>query len=145
VEFGNLITIKEKSYQIKKGIRKKMKTHENKTCLLYAYCPTPTIICKVERGLTTTCRFLIVTTYHIYNTCKPFVAIAYCLQCMQTLCNYCVSSIARLPSLQTSNLMFTPLLLLSNGHYCHVAKCIFYSKTKIEGKYIFNFIEEKKN
>jgi hypothetical protein len=37
MEFSNLTTIKEKGYQIKKGIRKNMKTHESKTCLLFAY------------------------------------------------------------------------------------------------------------
>jgi hypothetical protein len=65
VEFGNLITIKENGYRINKGIRKKMKTHESKTSLLYAYCPTPTIIYKLERRLTTAFRLLIVATYHL--------------------------------------------------------------------------------
>jgi hypothetical protein len=30
----------------------------------------------------------LVDFYIIYNTWKPFVAIAYCLQCMQTFCSY---------------------------------------------------------
>jgi hypothetical protein len=42
-----------------------MTTHESKTCLLYAYCPTPTIIYKHERILTTTYRLLIPATYHL--------------------------------------------------------------------------------
>jgi hypothetical protein len=42
MEFG--IIIKEKNYQIKKGIRKKMKTHENKTYLLFTLCLVVTIV-----------------------------------------------------------------------------------------------------
>jgi hypothetical protein len=37
MEFRKLVTIKEKHCRIKKGTRKKMKTHENKTCLLSFY------------------------------------------------------------------------------------------------------------
>jgi hypothetical protein len=36
MEFGNLVTIKEKGYRIKRGIEK-MKTYENKTYLLIVY------------------------------------------------------------------------------------------------------------
>jgi hypothetical protein len=39
--------------------------------------------------------------------------------------------------------MFTFLLLPSNDNYCHVAKCTFYSKTKIEKIYIFNFFRKE--
>jgi hypothetical protein len=41
VKFSNLVTIKEKGCQIKKGIRKKMKTHENKTCLGWKHVKPP--------------------------------------------------------------------------------------------------------
>jgi hypothetical protein len=64
MEIGNLVIIKENGYRIKKGIRKKMKIHESKTYLLYAYCPPPTIICKLEIKLIAICRLLIVATYH---------------------------------------------------------------------------------
>jgi hypothetical protein len=43
MEFANLVTIKEKG-RIKKGIRKIMKTHDSKTCLLFAYHPIATTI-----------------------------------------------------------------------------------------------------
>jgi hypothetical protein len=44
-EFGNLVTIKEKGCQIKKGIRKNMKTYQSKTSLLFAYHPiTPFVL-----------------------------------------------------------------------------------------------------
>jgi DNA-binding winged helix-turn-helix (wHTH) protein len=39
MEFDNLVTIKEKGYQINKGIQKRMKTHESKTCSLSTYHP----------------------------------------------------------------------------------------------------------
>jgi hypothetical protein len=44
MEFNNLFTINEKCCQIKKGMRKKMKTHESKTCLLFVYCFEATIV-----------------------------------------------------------------------------------------------------
>ncbi len=44
MEFGKLVTIKEKGCRIKKGTRKIMKTHENKTCLLSSYHLAITII-----------------------------------------------------------------------------------------------------
>jgi hypothetical protein len=44
VEFSNVVTIKEKGCQIKKGIKKNDEKNENKTCLLFAYHPTTTII-----------------------------------------------------------------------------------------------------
>jgi hypothetical protein len=78
MEFGNLVTIKEKGYWIKRGIEK-MKTYENKTYLLIIYHLVATIldrlsscnkyshahivICKLEKKPSTIYRPLIVVAY----------------------------------------------------------------------------------
>jgi hypothetical protein len=48
-----------------------------------------------------------------------------------------------LPSLQTSNIMFTSLLLPSNDSYCIVAEGIFYLKDKKQRKNILLFLYKK--
>jgi hypothetical protein len=110
MEFNNLTTIKEKGYQIKKGIRKNMKTRESKTCLLFAYRLATTtmdctsyhhatatvlqqlsscnnyhdahiVICKLERRPPTTYKLPIVVVYHC-NIYRLFLVVAYHLQCL---------------------------------------------------------------
>jgi hypothetical protein len=81
MEFDNLVTIKETCCWINKGIRKKMKTYENKTCLLFAYRPATTImhqlswsnkyshahivICRLEWRPPTAYRPLMVVAYYL--------------------------------------------------------------------------------
>lgn len=71
----------------------------------------------------------------VYNTFKPFVAIIYRLQHFQTLFNktftfsgYYLPSATTLPTLQTSNLMCTSLLLPSSCIYYLVVQGISYSR-----------------
>ncbi len=84
------------------------------------YCHAHIVIYKVEKRP--------LTTY------KPLIFVTYCLQHLQTFFVYCLPSTTILPSQQTLNLMSTSLMLSSNGSYCHVAKRIFYSKTKTKNK-----------
>jgi len=84
------------------------------------YCHAHIVIYKLERRP--------LTTY------KPPIVVMYYLQHLQTLFAYCLPSTTMLPSQQTLNFMSTSLMLPSNGSYCHVAKRIFYSKTKINKK-----------
>jgi len=72
---------------------------------------------------------------------RPPIAIAYHFHQLQTLCNYCFLFTITLPSLQTSNFMFTWLLLF-DGNYHHVAECIFYSNSKYKNIFI---VKEKNN
>ncbi len=72
----------------------------------------------------------------VYNTFKPFVAIIYRLQHFQTLFDnktftfsgYYLPSATTLPTLQTSNLMCTSLLLPSSCIYYLVVQGISYSR-----------------
>lgn len=86
------------------------------------------------------CHFITIIVLHLLlsinlkqkstTTCKPLVVSTYNLQHLQIFYGCYLSSATMFPSLQTSNLMFTSLLLLSNGNYRPMAKGIFYFKDK---------------
>lgn len=103
--------MQQPNYQHKKGCRikikknKKMERFEGSNCFLSTYCYVATTVLQqlsssvALKIATTPCRPPIIFAYHlhclqtllwllltIYNTFKPFVVIAYCLQRLQTFC-----------------------------------------------------------
>jgi hypothetical protein len=61
----------------------------------------------------------------IYDTCKPFVDVAYHLYLLQILCRCYLQFVATPYFLQNLNLVVTSLLLCCYGNYHHLLEGLF--------------------